>query len=149
MFGKVNGKSYCKLIVGRASLDVFIKYKNMLLLFLSRYFYARSKTDDFFCIFSSCRPPLKWGSCTPQSPCRPNRKLSWVRGPRKSLKIYLNVMRKKLCYYSFSEWQWKEKKCVASVFSSEPVPGPWYCQYLDYEQSLLFVHSQSSRGALT
>ena len=51
MFGKVNGKSYCKLIVGRASLDVFIKYKNMLLLFLSRYFYARSKTDDFFLYF--------------------------------------------------------------------------------------------------
>ena len=72
MFGKVNGKSYCKLIVGMASLDVFIKYKNMLFLFLSGYFYARSKTDDFFFVFSTpVGPPSNEEAAPPSPPVDP------------------------------------------------------------------------------
>lgn len=81
MFGKVNGKSYCKLIVGRASLDVFIKYKNMLLLFLSRYFYARSKTDDFFLYFLLLQAPPQMRKLHPPVPLSTQQEVEMSQRP--------------------------------------------------------------------
>ena len=81
MFGKVNGKSYCKLIVGRASLDVFIRYKNMLLLFLSRYFYARSKTDDFFLYFLLLQAPPQMRKLRPPAPLSTQQEVELSQRP--------------------------------------------------------------------
>ena len=81
MFGKVNGKSYCKLIVGRASLDVFIRYKNMLLLFLSRYFYARSKTDDFFLYFLLLQAPPQMRKLHPPVPLSTQQEVELSQRP--------------------------------------------------------------------